>query len=74
MILFILTLLACGSSEIAADTSPEGIAALAGRIEASPAEADALLSGAGLDRAAFESALYDIAMEPDASRRYLDAR
>lgn len=65
--------LAC-SSTVTADTSPEGVAAVADAVEADPSHADEALAAAGFDRASFDAALYEIAADPELTDRYLGAR
>jgi len=70
----VMMLLACGSGATEASSEPEAIAAIANDIAAKPANADAILEAAGHSRESFDAALYDIAMDPEKSKRYLDAR
>ena len=75
MMHFILIgLLACGMMGESASTDPEAIAALATTISSAPDDADATLSAAGHTRASFDAALYEIAMDPALTKRYLAAR
>lgn len=71
MMLITTWLWACSSTS---PTSPEGMAALADRIAADPANAESVLSEAGLDRAAFEARLFEIAADEAETDAYLAAR
>ncbi len=64
--------MACSSGTVALD--PETVAALAEAIEEAPDKADEVLAAKGVDRAAFDAALYDIAADPELTKRYLAAR
>jgi hypothetical protein len=72
--LFLTMWLACSGGAGAPSTEPEAIAALATQIADAPGEADSLLEAAGHTRGSFDDALYDIAMDPEKTKRYLDAR
>jgi len=72
--LLLTIMLACSTGSVEASNEPEAIAALATEVAAKPAEADAILEAAGHTRASFDDALYDIAMDPEKSKRYLGAR
>lgn len=56
------------------DPKVEQAVELANKISDDPAAADAILSEAGLDRAAFEKLLYEIAKDPELSKSYAVAR
>jgi hypothetical protein len=71
--MLLMMMLACsGGTE--ASTEPEAIAALANQVAANPDGADGILEAAGHTRESFDDALYEIAMDPEKSKRYLDAR
>ena len=70
----LMMMLACGVDTTERSNEPEAIAAIANDIAATPADADAILEAAGHTQASFDEALYDIAMDPGKSKRYLDAR
>lgn len=63
------------AAETATPTDPriadaERLGALAVRIEFDPARSETLLQAEGLDRAAFESKLYDFALDADLANAY----
>lgn len=49
-------------------------ASIADRIATEPRAADAILEQEGMDRMRFETMLYEVAADPDATRNYLEAR
>jgi hypothetical protein len=65
-----------GGGEAAPSLDPkvERAVTLANKISNDPAAADAILTEAGLDRAAFEALLYEIARDPELSKSYAVAR
>jgi hypothetical protein len=69
-----LLLAACGGKPIppTADQVQE-VAAIATLVKADPAKADKVLADHGLDRAAFEALLFDIAADPAKSQTYAAA-
>jgi hypothetical protein len=68
-----VSLAACSGGASVPTAKAVEAAALAKKIQADPAKADAILKAAGTDRDAFEALLYDIAQDPEASRAYSDA-
>ena len=72
--LILATLLACGTVSDGPSSEPEAIAAIANQIAAAPGDAAATLEANGHTAASFDAALYDIAMDPELTRRYLESR
>lgn len=63
---------ACTGTGAVSTTDARETAALAKKIQANPADAEAILKEAGTDPASFEAKLYDIARDPEASRAYAE--
>lgn len=73
LVIAFLASAACGRAGITPDDAALA-ASVADRIAQDPSAADTILEAEGLDRRRYDTLLYEIAADPDASRSYVEAR